>query len=350
VNDEPQRPTSNDNSEGWKAYWTAQGMPWRTEAEIDKERQGYLAKRRVATPNYQRAAYPFAGMCLTRADIEWLLATHEDAGVHGPVVGSVVIAEPADPPDLHGIDLQDVAFGLLVEGLSRQRQVEAAPAGGQPELDAPSDKDEQMLLRWGLDLRGANLCGVDLSRLPFESLWGGLHGDWWRDASIEQREAAAVQLERANLREASLQGSFLRNANLRGAELQVSSLQCADLYGATLEGADLAGADCAGTNFFRANLHRANLCEAYASRAEFRNAHLCHADLSQAVLWGATMRGAHLEQACLRGADLRRVDLTGAFLVGADLRDADLRGAHLARVKLDEANLEGADLTDAQGP
>ncbi len=36
---EPQRPTSDDNREGWKAYWEAQGMPWRTEPEIDAERQ-----------------------------------------------------------------------------------------------------------------------------------------------------------------------------------------------------------------------------------------------------------------------------------------------------------------------
>ena len=33
----PQRP-ANDNTEAWKAYWKKQGQPWRTEAEISKDR------------------------------------------------------------------------------------------------------------------------------------------------------------------------------------------------------------------------------------------------------------------------------------------------------------------------
>ena len=31
MRDEPQCPASNDDHLGWKAYWTAQGIPWRTE-------------------------------------------------------------------------------------------------------------------------------------------------------------------------------------------------------------------------------------------------------------------------------------------------------------------------------
>ena len=33
-----QRPTTNEE-EAWKAYWKAQGQEWRTEPEIDAERQ-----------------------------------------------------------------------------------------------------------------------------------------------------------------------------------------------------------------------------------------------------------------------------------------------------------------------
>ena len=40
----PQRPT-NDDKEAWKAYWKTQGQPWRTEPEIDVDRQKYLAER-----------------------------------------------------------------------------------------------------------------------------------------------------------------------------------------------------------------------------------------------------------------------------------------------------------------
>lgn len=37
----PPRPLSDDHS-SWPAYWQAQGQSWRTEPEIDLERQAYL--------------------------------------------------------------------------------------------------------------------------------------------------------------------------------------------------------------------------------------------------------------------------------------------------------------------
>ena len=45
-----QRPI-NDNKETWKAYWIDQGQPWRTEPEIDEERQKYLNERRSIEPD-----------------------------------------------------------------------------------------------------------------------------------------------------------------------------------------------------------------------------------------------------------------------------------------------------------
>jgi len=36
--------------ESWNAYWTAQGMPWRMEPEIEVERQSYLRERRTVRP------------------------------------------------------------------------------------------------------------------------------------------------------------------------------------------------------------------------------------------------------------------------------------------------------------
>jgi hypothetical protein len=51
----PQRPTSNDDREGWKAYWVVQGMPWRTEPEIDEERQVV-----AATPGARHLLAPAA--------------------------------------------------------------------------------------------------------------------------------------------------------------------------------------------------------------------------------------------------------------------------------------------------
>jgi len=77
-----QRPP-NDDKEVWKAYWKKQGQPWRTEPEIDEERQKYLAERRVITPDIKQGIYPFKDIKLNRADVEWLLATYENG--RGPV-------------------------------------------------------------------------------------------------------------------------------------------------------------------------------------------------------------------------------------------------------------------------
>lgn len=63
------RPTTDD-PEAWKAYWEAQGQPWRTEPEIDVERQKYLNERRAIIPDIKKGIYPFKNIKLTRADME----------------------------------------------------------------------------------------------------------------------------------------------------------------------------------------------------------------------------------------------------------------------------------------
>src|SRR5215472_11624519 len=73
----------NDKKEAWEAYWIHQGQPWRTEPEIDSERQKFLDERRQITPDMTEGLYPFKDIKLTRADVEWLLATHENG--KGPV-------------------------------------------------------------------------------------------------------------------------------------------------------------------------------------------------------------------------------------------------------------------------
>lgn len=80
-----QRPTTID-SEAWKIYWKTQGQLWRTEPEIDTERQAFLAERHRITPDVEQGIYPFKDVKLTRADVEWLLATHESEGIRGPVI------------------------------------------------------------------------------------------------------------------------------------------------------------------------------------------------------------------------------------------------------------------------
>ncbi len=42
---------SNDDKEAWVAYWIHLGQPWRTEPEIDLDRQKYLEERRQVIPD-----------------------------------------------------------------------------------------------------------------------------------------------------------------------------------------------------------------------------------------------------------------------------------------------------------
>ncbi len=69
---------ANDDVRAWRKYWKVQGQSWRTEPEISKKRQHYLAERRKIKTNINLSIYPFKGIKLKRADIEWLLATHEN--------------------------------------------------------------------------------------------------------------------------------------------------------------------------------------------------------------------------------------------------------------------------------
>src|ERR1700736_2113368 len=78
------RPLIN-NPEVWQTFWKAQGQPWRSEPEIDIERQKELAERRTIIPDIKKGVYPFKGVKLSRADVEWLLATHECEGICGRV-------------------------------------------------------------------------------------------------------------------------------------------------------------------------------------------------------------------------------------------------------------------------
>jgi len=168
--------------EEWRAHWQSQGHPWRTEPEIDAKRQEELSKRRDIVPDFEKGIYPFKGMKLSRADVEWLLATHEDE------------YEPSD--------------------WSNERYV-------------------------SIDLRGADLRQVNLRRLPLARLYGSLGREQWEGATVEQRNIAGVHLEGAILREAHLEGAHLRNAHLEGADLASAHLEGAHLKNAHLEGVDL---------------------------------------------------------------------------------------------------------------
>lgn len=291
----PQRPTSNDDREGWMAYWAEQGMPWRTEPEIGEERQRYLAKRRAVTPDSERGIYPFrdenGSITLTRADVEWLLATHESDGMRGPV------------------DWDDVN--------QRERQ--------------------------GLDLRGADLRGVFLGGLPLARVIAGFYPVIRRARrdlkpySVEAHLAAQARMDGAILFHAHLEGAKLAEAQFNGASLHLAWCEKADFTEAQLKRAWIRGAHLQGADLTRADLSYAELSEAHLEAAELFEAHVEHANLELAHLEGANLFAAHLESTYAAGAHFE-----GAYMLGVHLEESSLEEAHMEGALLQLAHFEGA--------
>jgi len=234
--------TGPQTPEEWKSHWQALGQEWRTEPESSTQRQTELAKYRATKPDEEKGMYPFSQVKLNRADIEWLLATHENG--RGPVIWS----------------------------------------------------DESQRERRGLDLRGANLSrkenqSVNLMSLPLSQLIGG-------DANIflneNQKTQAAIHLEGADLYNAYLEGADLYNAHLEGANLRSAHLEGANLGSAHLERASLMYAHLEGAYLNNAHLEGAYLNNAHLEGASLNNAHLEGANLDSAHLEGAYLRSAHL--------------------------------------------------------
>lgn len=194
-----------DDVKGWRAYWKKQGYPWRTEPEINTERQLYLSERRAIQPDDQKGIYPFSGIKLSRADVEWLLAGHESKGIIGPI-------DPAD------------------------------------------DKQAN---RQGLDLRGANLAHTNLSHLPLAKLYAGASLQAWNIRCYEILWECQIN-PLANLRIIFipvLLGRFSIFERLRSGSvnLEGSNLSGAQLHGAQFIYSDLTDTDLRGADSFKCN-------------------------------------------------------------------------------------------------
>ncbi len=279
------RPDSDDEEE-WEKFWISKNQPWRTEPEISKERQEYLAERRKIKPDTERRIYPFKAIKLSRADIEWLLSTHENG--RGPV------------------DWNDQS----------QRE------------------------RVGLDLRGADLHGENLERLPLARIISGPRGYTVLGRRV-QVGGATIYLEGPRW-----QGTPRRVQAIHGVlpihiESTTIHLEGAILKNAHLEGADLGDANLEGARLDYANLEGAFLSNAHLEGAKLQEAHLERVGLRNAHLEGAFLSNAHLEGAKLQEAHLERVGLRNAHLEGAILSNAHLEGAYLFNAFFDSAtNLE----------
>ncbi len=275
-------------------------QPWRSELEIEMARQEELARHLAITPDIKQGVYPFRGIKLSRADVEWLVATHENA------------------------------------------------------QSSQASSDEQQQHPQGLDLRGADLRYADLHALPLARLRGSLTREEWEDATEEQRAAAAVLLTGANLSEAHLEEADLIEAHLEKAALHEAHLEKADLARAHMDRAFLARAHLKEADLSEAHLEKADLSEvhmqgatlklAHLERAYLNGAHLEKANLSEVRLEKVYLSEAHLEQALLSEAHLEEGYLSGAYLKAADLSLAHLEGAYLNEAHLEDTSLYKAHL------
>lgn len=261
-----------DDRDGWRAHWRVQGQPWRTEPEIDPERQKELEQHRAVVPNIEKNSYPFKDMYMSRADVKWLLATHENG--RGP------------------IDWTDVG----------QRT------------------------RHGLDLRGAQLTKIDLSGLPLACMVGGLaFSGKWSLETAEQRNAAGIHLEEANL-----SGAHLEGANIRGVHGDR-----ANFFKAYLEAGDLSRANLRETNLREAQLNRATLVRAHLEGADLRRSHVENADVRETHFEATDLREAHFEGANLRRAFFTSAsNLDSIILDNGRNENVQLAGIHFGDTDL----------------
>ncbi len=144
-----QRPTSS-NKKAWIEYWGDHGQPWRKEPEIDAERQKYLTELQEvsynSTEDITEGIVPFKGIRMSRADVEWLIATLRDE------------SEGSESMYLKGKPL--------------------------------------MWIRLPVFLSGADLRGVNLSRLPLEKV------------DLSDCHLEGVDLTRSQMGGTNLRGAF----------------------------------------------------------------------------------------------------------------------------------------------
>jgi uncharacterized protein YjbI with pentapeptide repeats len=283
-----QLPPMGDRA-AWRAWWSGRGQLWRQEPEVTAERAQFLAQRRAVAPNVGQGVYPFAGQTLSRADVEWLLATHESN--RGPI-----------------------EWG-----------------------------DETQRSREGLDLRGADLRRADLRGLPLARLRGGSSG-----GTEEQQEQAAIRLDGANLAGAQLQGAELRQGRLENADLRKAALDTANLAGASLIGADLREAQGPAADLRKARLQDADLREASFLGARLQEAQCERARFGSARLEGANLDKARFDSALMQEASLAGASCRGTYFIKTYLRDSHLEAAYLLRAHLEDSQLEGAFLHGAE--
>ena len=296
-------PHAHDH-EAWRAYWAERGQPWRIEPEIDAERQAELAARLAISVDVEHGIFPFRRMKLHRADIEWLLATHENG--RGPV-----------------------------------------------DYDDPEQRE-----RSGLDLRGADLSYAQLQNLPLARTVGDVTWRIWTNLTEKQHRMATVHLQHADLKGAHLEGSSFEYADMEGTDLRGAYLQDANLGTVSLRGAYCEGAHMEGVDFWLAHLEGIFLWRTYLQGTRLSEANLDGAHLDHPVVVDKHGIGPRLVDVHWGNAILANVHWSEVRMLGDEhqarqkLRDGEPKNRETRLAELEEAvraNRQLAVALQAQG-
>ena len=262
-----QRHVTMRNKVDQQSLWNQQGQPWRTEPEIDADRQEELTRYLAIAPDVEHGIYPFKDVKLERADIEWLLTHHENG--RGPVMWD----------------------------------------------------DESQRSRVGLDLRGADLRGVDLFGLPLARTLGEVGWIDRPDITEMQRTMAGILLDDADLKGTRLEGAMLGHSRMPKADLRSAHLEHASLSRANLQGAYLYKTHLENASLMKADLSESVLWQAHVVGASFRGAKLDDAALDNILLYDKNDKqriGPHLVDVYWGNVNLAVVDWSQFSMLGEE--------------------------------
>jgi len=188
----------------------------------------------------------------------------------------------------------------------------------------------QQLQLSGVNLRNANLAGIDLA------------------AGTDSMIALDLQMDAVTAKFAQKSSILYQNQPIViGANLEGADLRGADLSHARLNLVNVRRAKFGSFNGHKTNLNYARMIGVYGASANFQNAEMVQADIRRGEFRFASFAKSSLTGADLRGAGLFAANLDSTQLIMASLFRASLKSANLNNARLDQANLTETELQGA---
>lgn len=189
----------------------------------------------------------------------------------------------------------------------------------------------------GLDLQNLDLAGLDFKKASLAR--SDLFGSDLTRANLSGANLAAARLDRVTLIQSKFDGADLTGASIL-RPTSFSSLAEPLSEASSFVGAEMAGAKVFGQlngfNFSGANLKNVSFAPfnetgfiEHIWRTKLESANLTGADLANADLTHVSARYAKFTNANLRNATFKNADLSQADFSGADVSNADFTGADL---------------------